>query len=96
MNDRQARFIDDLRQASSEGSKLYAAAFKLKEQFDEEFSTGQANDLNNISAELADIGLTYADIQTAANQYLDQFQNFWTGAAVASREYGADARRVGS
>ena len=40
------------------------------------------------------LGLDYSSIETALVEFLTQFVNFWEGSAVATREYGIDARRV--
>lgn len=44
--------------------------------------------------DLCALGLSYSAIATACNQFMNQYVNFWEGSAVATREYGKDARRV--
>ena len=41
-------------------------------------------------------GVSYTAIATACNQFMQNYVDFWTGEAVPTREYGADARRVAS
>ena len=41
---------------------------------------------------LYDLGLSYAIISAAVNQFMANYVNFWAGNAVATREYGKDAR----
>jgi hypothetical protein len=40
------------------------------------------------------LGLDCTSIVIACEEFMTQFVNFWEGSAVATREYGKDARRV--
>lgn len=93
-NTRQQYFINDLKALTRKLQEASVTAPELKQRFDEEFATTQDNALDTMTTELAEIGLTYTAIQTAINQAITQLDNFWTGSAVATREYGQDARRV--
>ena len=96
LNTRQSEFIRGLKESAEDMIKAYGKLKQLGESFDEEFSTGQDNDLSLSTLEdaLSAQGLDYTAIQTAINQGVDNYINFFEGSAVTTREYGKDLRRV--
>lgn len=93
-NNREEQFVYDLQILAKEFVTLYGKAFRLKESFAEEFKTGQENALSDHTTDLAVLGIDYADVQAFCEQVCINYDNFWLGSAVGTREYGKDARRV--
>ena len=94
-NDRQKVFINRIqKEMSRAANELYSVCYELKESFQEEFATGQDNDLSVKEDELLDLGLTYTDVLAAVNLFGSAYVNLWVGDAVATRQYGKDVRRV--
>jgi hypothetical protein len=97
LNTRQHNFLSRLQHACSLGVQLAQVAPEIKQQFDEEFATGQDNALSDNEADLEALGLSSSDITSAVNQFIDNgYTNMWDGSAVSTREYGKDCRRVAS
>lgn len=94
LNERQRRFVQDLKLICRKGVEIARMAPELIETYNEEFDTSQDNDLANEEATLEGIGLSSAVIAAAVNQYVTAFDKFWTNQAVSTREYGKDARRI--
>lgn len=93
-NSREEQFVQDVRTIGQAFQILYGKAFRLKESFAEEFKSSQDNALDEHTTELAALGIEYADIQVFCEQVCVNYNNFWLGNSVGTREYGKDARRV--
>ena len=65
----------------------------LVDQLQFTHTAAQADPVQGMGA-IHTLGLDYASLVIACNYYLTQFINFWEGNAVATREYGKDARRI--
>lgn len=92
LNSLQLNFIAQIQALATSLKEAHASSFELKQAFDENFSTGDDNDLS--VEDLTEFGFDYTAIQTFCNQVCVQFPNFWTGSAVTTREYGQDSRAI--
>lgn len=94
-NERQQNFLYRLQNTCSLGVQLAQQLPEIKQQYDEEFGSGQDNDLSDNETDLEAIGLSSADIAASVTQFIGNgFMNMWEGSAVTTREYGKDCRRV--
>lgn len=96
LNLRQSIFLSKLQMSCNKMQIAYQEAKELKEHFDEEFSNGQDNSLNDagIVDDLDNMGLDYSSISACSSQGFTNYINFWEGTAVPTREYGKDVRRI--
>lgn len=95
LNTRQTTYITRLKNFANTIQELYGEAFALKKSHAEEFDDAQDNSFLDSNADLeAAYYFDSIDVKTAINQTVQNFINFWTNQAVATREYGKDLRRI--
>lgn len=99
MNNKQVYFIEKVKAHAALMVKLSADSAAIKSMFDELHSTGDDYSLDPAdaivtTAELTAMGVNYADLTAAINQAVNGYVNFYTGAAVTTREYGIDIRTI--
>lgn len=98
LNDRQIAFINRTRAFAAHVADLYGEAYELKQSFDEEFESPQDNSIDPTDGKADNLeemyNFDYNDAKAALDQAVENFINYWTGAAVGTREYGKDLRRI--
>lgn len=95
INARHTAYLTRLKDFATTMETAYGEAHALKESFDEEFNGEQDNSFEDENEELmAKFNFDSDDVKAAVDQAVTQFINYWTGIAVAQREYGKDLRRI--
>lgn len=93
----QKDFIAELKSRSTQLKDMYGYIYNLKESFDENFSNGQTNALNDAGDAdelLESYGLIYSDIQAFFGQSADVFIKYYTNQAISSGDYGKYIRKM--
>jgi len=94
LNPREEEFVEAMQNFADAAQALYSEAVKLSDQYTTEFADSQHNELAAHHAELTALGFGATDpsdkFKAAEGQFLTNFINFWTGAAVNTRAYGDD------
>ena len=93
LNTRQVQHVERAQKCAKLGSILYALCKQVKESHDEEFSTGQSNEIETADLE-AQFFYDLATFNSAINQFVTNYNNLWDNEAINTREYGKDARGI--
>ena len=96
MNSRQFNFIEEMKRMADIKAAVYGYDKLYQQMWDEEFKTGKDNDLNTLtSAEWAELGFEYDDVNDFVTRNIDHSITYWEGGStLADVERGRYARRI--
>lgn len=93
---KQANFLSSITLFAKEQADIYAKAFSLHQEFNENFDVDKTYDLLNMSTNLLQVfyGVTVDKIEKVISRNCVEYTNYWDNQAVTQHEHGKQARAI--